>query len=219
MSDLESVSSSDEEIPMHMGGSKPKPKPKPEPEPVPEPEKPKRKGRGKNKPETVEKLLKEEIIDAKPIRGRAKKTIKKKMEAAEEVEPFTQVTKEGAEDFKKKSTRKKKEPVPAPESEPAPEPAPEPAKKEKKKRVYTEEQRAKMIANLAKGRETRAANMKRKREERAKFVEDLKVKIAEPIVKETIIKEVPASVQRNGRAASAMVKTAPVQAKQSLRFV
>ena len=58
MSDLESVSSSDEEIPMHMGGSKPKP------EPVPEPEKPKRKGRGKNKPETVETLLKEEIIDA-----------------------------------------------------------------------------------------------------------------------------------------------------------
>tara|TARA_R110001632_G_scaffold11050_1_gene40259 strand:- start:2748 stop:3371 length:624 start_codon:yes stop_codon:yes gene_type:complete len=207
MSDLESVSSSDEEIPMHMGGSKP--------EPVPEPEKPKRKGRGKNKPETVEKLLKEEIIDAKPIRGRAKKTIKKKMEAAEEVEPFTQVTKEGAEDFKKKSTRKKKEPVPAPE----PEPAPAPAKPEKKKRVYTEEQREKMIANLAKGRETRAANMKRKREERAKFVEDLKVKIAEPVVKETIIKEVPASVQRNGRAASAMVKTAPVQAKQSLRFV
>ena len=215
MSDLESVSSSDEEIPMHMGGSKPKP------EPVPEPEKPKRKGRGKNKPETVEKLLKEEIIDAKPIRGRAKKTIKKKMEAAEEVEPFTQVTKEGAEDFKKKSTRKKKtDPVPeTPAPEPVPEPAPAPAKKEKKKRVYTEEQREKMIANLAKGRETRAANMKRKREERAKFVEDLKVKIAEPLVKETIIKEVPASVQRNGRAASAMVKTAPVQAKQSLRFV
>jgi hypothetical protein len=211
MSDLESVSSSDEEIPMHMGGSKPKPVPV-------EPEKPKRKGRGKNKPETVEKLLKEEIIDAKPIRGRAKKTIKKKMDAAEEVEPFTQVTKEGAEDFKKKSTRKKKtEPAPAPA--PAPEPAPAPAKKEKKKRVYTEEQREKMIANLAKGRETRAANMKRKREERAKFVEDLKVKIAEPVVKETIIKEVPASVQRNGRAASAMVKTAPVIAKQSIRFV
>ena len=216
MSDLESVSSSDEEIPMHMGGSKP--------EPVPvEPEKPKRKGRGKNKPETVESLLKEEIIDAKPIRGRAKKTIKKKMDAAvEEVEPFTQVTKEGAEDFKKKSTRKKKPaPVPEPPAPPAPEPepAPAPAKKEKKKRVYTEEQREKMIANLAKGRETRAANMKRKREERAKFVEDLKVKIAEPVVKETIIKEIPASVQRNGRAASAMVKTAPVVAKQSIRFV
>jgi len=216
MSDLESVSSSsDEEIPMHFGGSKPKP------EPV-EPEKPKRKGRGKNKVETVESLLKETIIDAKPIRGRAKKTIKKKMEAAEEVEPFTQVTKEGAEDFKKKSTRKKKtEPAPAPEpaAPPAPEPAPAPAKKEKKKRVYTEEQREKMIANLAKGRETRAANMKRKRLEREKFVEDLKVKIAQPVVKETIIKEVPASVQRNGRAASAMVKTAPVVAKQSIRFV
>jgi hypothetical protein len=213
MSDLESVSSSsDEEIPMHFGGDKPKP--------VPESEKPKRKGRGKNKPETVESLLKETIIDAKPIRGRARKTIKKKMEAAEEVEPFTQVTKEGAEDFKKKSTRKKKtEPAPAPA--PEPEPAPAPAKKEKKKRVYTEEQREKMIQNLAKGRETRAANMKRKREERAKFVEDLKVKIADPVIKETIVREVPASVQRNGRAVSAMVKTAPapVIAKQSIRFV
>ena len=208
MSDLESVSSSDEEIPMHMGGSKPKP------EPVPEPEKPKRKGRGKNKPETVEKLLKEEIIDAKPIRGRAKKTIKKKMEAAEEPEPVPEPVPV------KKSRKKKTDPVPeTPAPEPVPEPAPEPAKKEKKKRVYTEEQREKMIANIAKGREARAANMKRKREERAKFVEDLKVKIAEPLVKETIIKEVPASVQRNGRAASAMVKTAPVQAKQSLRFV
>jgi hypothetical protein len=39
------------------------------------------------------------------------------------------------------------------------------------------------------------------------------------VIKETIVREVPASVQRNGRAASAMVKTAPVQAKQSLRFV
>ena len=212
MSDLESVSSSsDEEIPMHMGGSKPKP------EPEPEPEKPKRKGRGKNKHETVESLLKETIIDSKPIRGRAKKTIKKKMEAAEEVEPFTQVTKEGAEDFKKKSTRKKKEPVPAPE--PVPEPAPEPAKPEKKKRVYTEEQREKMIQNLAKGRETRAANMKKKRLEREKFVEDLKVKIADPVIKETIVREVPASVQRTVRAASAMVKTSPVVAKQALRFV
>ena len=208
MSDLESVSSSDEEIPMHMGGSKP--------EPVPEPEKPKRKGRGKNKPETVESLLKEEIIDAKPIRGRAKKTIKKKMDAAaEEVEPFSQITKEGAEDFKKKSTRKKKEPVP----ESVPESEPEPAKPEKKKRVYTEEQREKMIANLAKGRETRAANMKKKRLEREKFVEDLKVKIADPVIKETIVREVPASVQRTVRAASAMVKTSPVVAKQALRFV
>jgi hypothetical protein len=48
-----------------------------------------------------------------------------------------------------------------------------------------------MIANLAKGRETRAANMKRKRLEREKFVEDLKVKIADPIVKETIMQRSP----------------------------
>ena len=209
MSDLESVSSSsDEEIPMHMGGTKPAPEP--------EPEKPKRKGRGKTKPESVESLLKEEIIDSKPIRGRAKKTIKKNMDAvAPEVVP------EVAEEVKKtRKPRKKKEAVPetpvAPEAPEAPE---APAKKEKKKRVYTEEQREKMLANLAKGRQTRAENMKKKKAEREKFVEDLKVKIADPIVKETIIKEVPASVQRNGRAASAMVKSAPVQGKQSLRFV
>ncbi len=205
MSDLESVSSSsDEELPTHMGGA-------PAPAPEPAPEKPKRKGRGKNKPETVETLLKEEIIDSKPIRGRAKKTIKKNMEAvAPEVVP------EDAEEVKKtRKPRKKKEAVPeavAPVEEVV-------AKKEKKKRVYTEEQREKMLANLQKGRETRAANMKKKKADREKFVEDLKVKIAEPVVKETIIKEVPASVQRNGRAASAMVKSAPVQGKQALRFV
>ena len=206
MSDLESVSSSsDEEIPM---------KPEPTPEPTPEPEKPKRKGngRGKNKPETVESLLKEEIIDAKPIRGRAKKSIKKNMEAAEAPEVVEEEVK------KVKKPRKKKEAVPeavAPEAV-----APEaPAKKEKKKRVYTDEQKEKMLANLAKGRETRAANMKKKKAEREKFVEDLKIKIADPLIKETIIKEVPASVQRNGRAASAMVKSAPVQGKQAIRFV
>jgi hypothetical protein len=210
MSDLESVSSSsDEEIPMHMGGVKPAP------EPEPTPEKPKRKGRGKTKPESVESLLKEEIIDSKPIRGRAKKTIKKNMEAvAPEVVP------EVVEEVKKtRKPRKKKEALP--ETPVAPEAPVEEvvAKKEKKKRVYTEEQREKMLANLQKGRETRAANMKKKKEDREKFVEDLKIKIADPVVKETIIKEIPSSVQRNGRAASAMVKTAPVQAKQSIRFV
>jgi hypothetical protein len=209
MSDLESVSSSsDEEIPMHMGGA-------PAPAPEPEPEKPKRKGRGKTKPETVESLLKEEIIDSKPIRGRAKKTIKKNMESA--VAP--EVVEEVVEEVKKtRKPRKKKET--APEAPEAVAPVEEVvAKKEKKKRVYTDEQREKMLANLEKGRQTRAANMKKKKEDREKFVEDLKIKIADPVVKETIIKEIPSSVQRNGRAASAMVKTAPVQAKQSIRFV
>jgi hypothetical protein len=200
MSDLESVSSSsDEELPTHMGGA-------PAPAPEPEPEKPKRKGRGKNKPETVESLLKEEIIDSKPIRGRAKKSIKKNMEAAVAPEVVPEVV---------KKTRKKKEAVPeavAPVEE-------APAKKERKKRVYTEEQREKMLANLEKGRQTRAENMKKKKAEREKFVEDLKIKIADPLIKETIIREVPASVQRNGRAASAMVKQAPVPGKQSIRFV
>ena len=210
MSDLESVSSSsdEEELPTHMGGAKPEPTPEPTPEPVPEP-KPKRKGRGKNKPETVETLLKEEIIDSKPIRGRAKKSIKKNMDAvAPEVVP----------EEVKKPRKKKEKAVPEAVAPEAPE-AVAPAKKEKKKRVYTEEQREKMLANLARGRETRAANMKKKKADREKFVEDLKVKIADPVVKETIIKEIPASVQRNGRAASAMVKSAPVQGKQALRFV
>ena len=207
MSDLESVtSSSDEEIPMHMGGT---------PAPAPEPEKPKRKGRGKTKPESVESLLKEEIIDSKPIRGRAKKTIKKQMEAAIAPEVVPEVAEE---EVKKTRKPRKKEAVPeavAPVS-----PVEEaPAKKEKKKRVYTEEQRLKMLANLEKGRQTRAANMKQKKEDRKKFVEDLKIKIADPLIKETIIKEVPASVQRNGRAVSAMVKQAPVPGKHSIRFV
>ena len=214
MSDLESVSSSDEEIPM-------KPEPTPEPTPEPEPDKVKRKGngRGKNKPESVESLLKEEIIDSKPIRGRAKKTIKKQMEAAEAPEVVPEVAEEEVK--KTRKPRKKKET--AAETPVAPEAPVEevvaPAKKEKKKRVYTEEQREKMLANLQKGRETRAANMKQKKEDRKKFVEDLKIKIADPLIKETIIREVPASVQRNGRAVSAMVKQAPVQGKQSIRFV
>jgi hypothetical protein len=208
MSDLESVSSSsDEEIPM-------KPEPTPEPTPEPEPDKVKRKGRGKNKPESVESLLKEEIIDSKPIRGRAKKTIKKQMEAAVAPEVVEEVVPEV------KKPRKKKAEAVAPEAVAPVAPVEEaPAKKEKKKRVYTEEQRLKMLANLEKGRQTRAANMKQKKEDRKKFVEDLKIKIADPLIKETIIKEIPASVQRNGRAASAMVKSAPVQGKQALRFV
>jgi hypothetical protein len=74
MSDLESVSSSSSEEEIVI---------------APPVEVKKRKGRGKNKPETVETLLKEEIIDTKPIRGRGKKTIAKKMEESknETLEP------------------------------------------------------------------------------------------------------------------------------------
>jgi hypothetical protein len=92
----------------------------------------------------------------------------------------------------------------------------EPVKKEKKKRVLTEEQREKQLAALAKGRLTRIENAKKKKAEREQFVEDLKVKIADPVVKETIIKEVaPAPVSKRPIPAVAP----PVQGRQALRFV
>mgnify|MGYP003633982076 CR=1 FL=1 len=178
MSDLESVSSSSSEEEII----------------APTPEVKKRKGRGKSKPESVESLLKEEIIDTKPIRGRGKKTITKK--------------------------------IPKHMGGDADVPEPEPVKKEKKKRVLTEEQREKQLIALAKGRATRIANAKKKKEDREQFVEDLKVKIASPVVKETIIKEVsapaqaPVSVQRNGnKRASVPAVAPPVQGRQALRFV
>lgn len=213
MSDLESVSSSssEEEI-------------------IIEPPKPKRKGRGKSKPESVETLLKEEIIDAKPIRGRGKKTIDAKIK--EEKSKTLEPPPAPAPEKKKRAKKVKVEPVPAQAEEPdSPElPAhmggePEkPVKKARAKRVLTEEQRAKQLEALAKGRATRIANAKKKKEEREKFVEDLKVKIAEPVVKETIIREVapaqePVSVQRNGKRSASVPVQAPVQGKQALRFV
>ena len=212
MSDLESVSSSSSEEHEEI---------------VIEPPKPKRKGRGKNKPESVETLLKEEIIDAKPIRGRGKKTIdaKIKEEKSKTLEPPP------APEKKKRAKKVKVEPVPAPADEPDSPEIPEhmggepekPVKKVRAKRVLTDEQRQKQLEALAKGRATRIANAKKKKEDREKFVEDLKVKIAEPVVKETIIREVapaqePVSVQRNGKR-SASVPAPPVQAKQALRFV
>jgi hypothetical protein len=207
MSDLESVSSSSSEEEIVI---------------APPVEVKKRKGRGKNKPETVETLLKEEIIDTKPIRGRGKKTIAKKMEESknETLEP-------PAPPPEKKKRAKKVKAEPAEEIEEIPKHMGgdvEPVKKEKKKRVLTEEQREKQLAALAKGRATRIENAKKKKAEREQFVEDLKVKIADPVVKETIIKEVapaPVSVQRNGnkRSASVPAVAPPVQGRQALRFV
>ena len=213
MSDLESVSSSSSEEEIVI---------------APPVEVKKRKGRGKSKPETVETLLKEEIIDTKPIRGRGKKTITKKMEETknENLEPPAPPPE------KKKRAKKVKAAEQAEEVEQIPKhmggdadvPEPEPVKKEKKKRVLTEEQREKQLAALAKGRATRIENAKKKKAEREQFVEDLKVKIASPVVKETIIKEVaptPVSVVRNGnkRSTSVPAVAPPVQGRQALRFV
>jgi hypothetical protein len=203
MSDLESVSSSSSEEEIVI---------------APPVEVKKRKGRGKNKPESVETLLKEEIIDTKPIRGRGKKTITKKMEESknETLEPPAPLPE------KKKQTKKVKA-EPAEEVEEITKGGDaEPVKKEKKKRVLTEEQREKQLAALAKGRLTRIENAKKKKAEREQFVEDLKVKIADPVVKETIIKEVapaPISVQRNGNKRPIPAVAPPVQARQALRFV
>ena len=123
-----------------------------------------------------------------------KKQRKSRAKSADAVEPYTQVTQEGMDDFKKKSTRKKKEPVP--------EPVPEPVADElavsvhrKKKREIGPEERERLLANLARGRETRKKNFEAKRAEQAKLIEAAKVKIAEPIIKEVHhhYKEAPAT--------------------------
>ena len=198
MSDNESISSasSDEEVVM--------------PKAV-EVEKPRRKGRGKAKAKTVEEKVEEVVAAAvapAPKAKRAKKVkvpdepvveeipphmggepIKKarksRSKSADVVEPYTQVTQEGMDDFKKKSTRKKKEPVPEPAPEPVAEELPVSVQRNgKKKREITPEERERLLANLARGRETRKKNFEAKRQEQAKLIEAAKVKISDPIIKE-----------------------------------
>ena len=209
MSDNESVSSasSDEEVVM--------------PKAV-EIEKPKRKGRGKAKAKTVEEKVEEVVAAAvapAPKAKRAKKVkvpdepvveeipphlggepIKKarksRAKSADAVEPYTQVTQEGMDDFKKKSTRKKKEPVPEPVPEPVAEELPVSVQRNgRKKREIGPEERERLLANLARGRETRKKNFEAKRAEQAKLIEAAKVKLADPVVKEVHhhYKEAPAT--------------------------
>jgi len=54
----------------------------------------------------------------------------------------------------------------------------------KKKREITPQERERLLANLAKGRETRKKNFELKRQEQAKLIEAAKVKIADPVIKE-----------------------------------
>ena len=208
MSDNESVSSesSDEEVVM----------PK-----VQEIEKPKRKGRGKAKAKTVEEKVEEVVAAAvapapKPKRakkvkvpdepvveeipvhmgGEPVKKARKSRAKSADVEPYTQVTQEGMDDFKKKSTRKKKEPAPEPVPEPVAEELPVSVQRNgKKKREITPEERERLLANLARGRETRKKNFEVKRAEQAKLIEAAKVKLADPVVKEVHhhYKEAPAT--------------------------
>ena len=195
MSDNDSVSSSsssDEEIVMVKAV---------------EVEKPARKGRGKAKAKTPDEKVEEVVAAAVAPAPKAKRAKKVKVQEPEieeipphqggdpvkktrksrsksaEVEPYTQVTTEGMEDFKKKSTRKKKEP--APEPEPVAEELPVSVQRNgKKKREIGPEERERLLANLARGRETRKKNFEVKRQEQAKLIEAAKVRIADPVVKE-----------------------------------
>jgi len=194
MSDNESVSSasSDEEVVM--------------PKAV-EIEKPRRKGRGKAKAKSAEEKVEEVVAAAVAPAPKAKRAKKVKVDepvveeipphmggdpvkkqrksrakSADAVEPYTQVTKEGMDEFKTKSKAKK---APEPVPEPAPEELPVSVQRNgRKKREIGPEERERLLANLARGRETRKKNFELKRAEQAKLIEAAKVKIAEPIIKE-----------------------------------
>ena len=181
-----------------------------------EAEKPKRKGRGKAKAKSAEDKV-EEVVAAAVAAPKAKRTKKVKVDeqvveeipqhmggepvkkqrksrakSADAVEPYTQVTKEGMEEFKTKSKAKKMEPAPEPVAEELPVSV---QRNGRKKREIGPEERQRLLDNLARGRETRKKNFELKRAEQAKLIEAAKVKIAEPIIKEVHhhYKEAPAA--------------------------
>lgn len=199
-------------------------------------EKPARKGRGKAKAKTPEEKV-EEVVAAAVAPTKAKRTKKVKVEEpvieeipphmggdpvkktrksrskSADVEPYTQVTQEGMDDFKKKSTRKKKEIAPEPVPEPVAEELPVSVQRNgKKKREIGPEERERLLANLARGRETRKKNFELKRQEQAKLIEAAKVKIAEPVVKEVHhhYKEAPATPVKKAAPRPAAVRAPPM---------
>jgi len=149
-------------------------------------EKPKRKGRGKAKVKTAEEKVEEVVAAAvapAPKPKRAKKVKVPDEPVVEEIPPH-----QGGEPVKKPRKSRAKS-APPPEPEPVPEPVAEEIpvsvqRNGKKKREITPEERERLLANLAKGRETRKKNFELKRAEQAKLIEAAKVKIAEPVVKE-----------------------------------
>ncbi len=149
-------------------------------------EKPKRKGRGKAKAKTAEEKVEEVVAAAvapAPKPKRAKKVKVPDEPAIEEIPPH-----QGGEPVKKQRKSRAKS-APPPEPEPVPEPVAEELpvsvqRNGKKKREITPEERERLLANLAKGRETRKKNFEAKRAEQARLIEAAKVKIAEPVVKE-----------------------------------
>jgi hypothetical protein len=56
----------------------------------------------------------------------------------------------------------------------------EPAPVKKAKRAVSPKTKERLVAQLAKGRATRAANFKKKKEEREALLEKVKMKVAEP---------------------------------------
>jgi hypothetical protein len=125
---------------------------------VPEPKKKGGKSGRKNARKSAERVaedsIKEQIKDTIPMRGRGKKTITKKV-AEEKGEVEELPTHLGG----------------APE-------APAPIKKPK--RTVSPKTKARLVAQLEKGRATRAANFKKKKEEREALLEKVKMKVAEP---------------------------------------
>lgn len=178
------------------------------PPPV-EVEKPKRKGRGKAKAKTAEEKVEEVVAAAVAPTPKAKKGKKvKKAESAPEVaEAPPQQIEEPVKEKKPRKTRAKSEPLP----EPAPEPEPV-VSVQRKKRVITPEERERLVANLARGRETRRKNFEIKRQEQAKLIEAAKVKIADPVIKEVHhhYNEVPATPAKKAVARPAAKPPVPM---------
>jgi hypothetical protein len=103
------------------------------------------------------------------------------------------VIQEIVEDNEKEIKKVKKEKLIKPKKvkEPVEQPEPEVklTKTGKVKKEVSAERREQLKLQLEKGRKTRAENFARKKAEKAELVEAMKIKIAEPVIKETIIKE------------------------------
>jgi len=115
-------------------------------------------------------MLKEKIADTIPMRGRGKKTIAKKV-AEEKGEPVPEPV---------KKSRKKVSVVEPEVEELPPHMGGDPVPVKKPKRTVSPKTKERLVAQLAKGRATRAANFKKKKEEREALLEKVKMKVAEP---------------------------------------
>jgi hypothetical protein len=177
ISDNESVSSSSEEEEDIAAPLVPEPKKKGG--------KSGRKNARKSSERVAEDMLKEQIKDTIPMRGRGKKTITKKV-AEEKGEVEELPTHLGGD-------------LPPPPEAPAP--------VKKAKRTVSPNTKARLVAQLEKGRATRAANFKKKKDEREALLEKVKMKIAEPsATKEVHHYHTPAPVEEKPAPKAKAVK-------------